>query len=388
MDIAQPEQPAVSPRNVVETDPVRADQRLRLRRLGMSFASYLATFSLVLFCWYQGMLPGEVVAQFAVFALVLNAAFLVLIRSGINLRFRDPSMTSAQMVLSLLPALWVMFFLEAGQARAAFLMIAMVPPLYGILGLSRRQFLVVSLWFFTLYGLLYLSLRAYKPEVLTGALDLIQTAAFVLVMAQIAIIGGFISSLRQKLRERNQDLREAMARIQELVDVDALTGVYNRRRLFEVISEESNRYSRSPGSFSLCLLDVDYFKDVNDTYGHQAGDTILRGIAQCVSKGLREIDCFGRYGGEEFLLVLPQTPMEGARIKAERVRRCIESLRFDDIKPDMRVTVSIGVAEFQCGENTDDTLARADHALYEAKHRGRNQVVVSEQPPVAAHART
>ncbi len=383
MDIAQPDQPAVSPLRVTDTDLVGTEQRLRLRRLSMSFASYTATFSLVLFCWFQGLLPGKVVVQFAVFAVVLNGAFLALIQTGINLRFRDPSMTSAQMVLSLLPALWVMFFLEAGQARAAFLMIAMVPPLYGILGLCRRQFLVVSLWFFTLYGLLYLSLLVFKPHALTGALDLIQTAAFVLVMAQIAIIGGFISSLRQKLRERNQELKLAMAKIQELVDVDALTGVCNRRRLFEVISEESNRYSRSPGSFSLCLLDVDYFKDVNDTYGHQAGDTILRSIAQCVSKTLREIDCFGRYGGEEFLLVLPQTPLEGARIKAERVRRCIESLRFDEITPDLKITVSIGVAEFLPGEDTDATLARADQALYEAKHLGRNQVALSEQPPVA-----
>ena len=387
MDIAQSEAPVTAPVRVTDTNLEITEQRLRLRRLGMSFASYTATFSLVVFCWLQGMVPGTVVAQFAVFALALNGAFYALIRSGFNLRFPDPSMTSAQMVLSLLPALWVMFFLEAGQARAAFLMIAMVPPLYGILGLSRREFLVVSLWFFTLYGLLYLSLLVYKPQVLTGALDLIQTAAFVLVMAQIAIIGGFISSLRQKLRERNQELKQAMARIQELVDVDALTGVYNRRRLFEVISEESNRYSRSPGSFSVCLLDVDYFKDVNDTYGHQAGDAILKGIAQCASKSMREIDCFGRYGGEEFLLVLPQTPIHGASIKAERVRRCIESLRFDDIRPDLKITVSIGVAEFLPGEDTDATLARADQALYEAKHRGRNQVVLSEQPPVVATAR-
>ncbi|WP_166252224.1 GGDEF domain-containing protein [Marinobacter salicampi] len=353
----------------------------------MSLISYFVTFAVVVFCWYQGMVPGRVVGQFALFSIVLNGAFWVLIQSDFNLRFKDPSMTGAQMVLSLLPALWVMFHLDAGQARAAFLMIAMVPLLYGILALSLRQFLAVSLWFIALYGLLYLAIWTFKPHLLTGARDMVQTLAFVLVMAEMAIIGGFISGLRGKLRDRNRDLKAAMARIQELVNVDDLTGVYNRRRLFEVISEESSRYSRTPGSFSLCLLDIDHFKEVNDSYGHQAGDTILKTVAQCVANDLRAIDCFGRYGGEEFLIVLPQTPLNGASVKAERVRKAIEELRFPQITDALRISVSIGVAEYVCGENTDETLARADQALYRAKDSGRNQVITSAAPgPSAAVA--
>ncbi|WP_404361718.1 GGDEF domain-containing protein [Marinobacter sp.] len=378
MDTAQAEQAFPLNQQEALRPATFREQTLRKRRLAMSFTSYIATFSLVAFCWYQDLIPGQVVVQYAVFSALLNGTFLCLIQTNLNLRFRDPSMTIPQMVLSLLPALWVMFFLDSGQARASFLMIAMVPPLYGMLGLSRRQFLMVSLTFFGLYGLLYLSLLAFRPEALTGALDLIQTLAFALVMSQIAIIGGFISELRSKLRERNKDLGEAMAKIQDLVNMDALTGIYNRRRLFEVIAEESNRYGRCPGSFSLCLLDIDHFKDVNDTHGHQAGDAILRSVAQCVAKGLRVIDCFGRYGGEEFLIILPQTPIEGALIKAERVRECIEGISFDDISGSLRVTVSIGVAEFQRGEDPDQTLARADQALYEAKHKGRNQVVTHD----------
>lgn len=350
------------------------NQKLRLKRLRMSFASYMVTFSIVVYCWAQGMISLGIVAGFLAACLLINGIFLWQIHTGRNLKFRDPSMTSPQMVVSLLPPIWVMAFLDAGQARAIFLLIAIVPMLFGILALSTRQFIVVGLWFFALYGLLHLGLWAYRPEVLNSELEILQTVAFALVMAEITIIGGFISGLRGKLRQRNRELGEAMEQIQELVNVDALTGVYNRRRLFEVISEESNRYTRTPGSFSLCLLDIDHFKEVNDTHGHQKGDKILQAVARSVADGLRAIDCFGRYGGEEFLLVLPQTPLEGARIKAERVREAIAALKFADMGEDFRVTVSIGVAEYHRDESTDDTLLRADQALYAAKGDGRNNV--------------
>ena len=352
-------------------------QNLRARRLGMSFASYMVTLSIVIYCWWQGMIPFRLVAEFLVACLLINSVFWYLIHTGRNLKFRDPSMTSVQMIVSLLPPLWVMAFLDAGQARAIFLLIAIVPMLFGILALSTRQFIMVGLWFCGLYGLLLLGLWVYRPHVLNSELEILQTVAFLLVMAEITVIGGFISGLRGKLRQRNRELGAAMEQIRELVNVDSLTGVYNRRRLFEVIHEESSRYSRSPGSFSICLLDIDHFKQVNDTYGHQAGDIILKAVAQGVAGDLRTIDCFGRYGGEEFLIVLPQTPLDGARIKAERVLARVASLKFPLIGDDFQVTVSIGVAEYHNDETTDDTLQRADKALYEAKDAGRNIVRVA-----------
>jgi len=355
----------------------RKYQNLRARRLGMSFASYMVTLSIVIYCWWQGMIPFRLVAEFLVACLLINSVFWYLIHTGRNLKFRDPSMTSAQMIVSLLPPLWVMAFLDAGQARAIFLLIAIVPMLFGILALSTRQFIMVGLWFCGLYGLLLLGLWVYRPHVLNSELEILQTVAFLLVMAEITVIGGFISGLRGKLRQRNRELGAAMEQIRELVNVDSLTGVYNRRRLFEVIHEESSRYSRSPGSFSICLLDIDHFKQVNDTYGHQAGDVILKAVAQGVAGDLRTIDCFGRYGGEEFLIVLPQTPLDGARIKAERVLARVASLKFPLIGDGFQITVSIGVAEYHNDETTDDTLQRADKALYEAKDAGRNVVRVA-----------
>ncbi len=358
-----------------DRDTISLEQRLRKRRLGMSFASYTVTFTMVLFFCYQQMIPLRVAGHFALFSLVVNAALWLLIHSNINLRFRDPSMTALQMIICQWPALWVMFFLEAGQARAIFLLITIVPALYGILALNVRNFILVSIGFLIQYSALHLALWLYRPQVMNTELELIQSFAFVLVLAEVALIGGFISGLRGKLRLRNHELKNAMGRIQELVNIDELTGIYNRRRIFQVLNEESNRYRRFPGAFSVGILDVDLFKQINDTHGHQAGDKILRQLASSVAEDLRVIDSFGRYGGEEFLLILPQTTLVGAEIKAERIRSSIESLRFDDLPTSISITVSIGLAEFQAGETTDDTLARADKALYQAKESGRNCVI-------------
>tara|TARA_R110001592_G_scaffold18703_5_gene77309 strand:+ start:34765 stop:35946 length:1182 start_codon:yes stop_codon:yes gene_type:complete len=358
-----------------------SDQALRKRRLGMSFTSYLVSFTVALLFYYQGMAPLTVAIHYLLFTILANGLIWAMIHFNINLKLRDPSMTMLQITISQWPALWLMFFLEAGQARAIFLLLTVVPQLYGILALNVRQFIWVSIIFLVQYGALHLALWQLRPEVLVTSIELVQLFVFAIVLAQVALIGGFISGLRGKLRVRNRELQSAMGRIQELVNIDELTGIYNRRRIVQALSDESNRCRRIPGAFSLAIMDVDHFKQVNDTYGHQAGDEILRKLAKAVVADLRAIDSFGRYGGEEFLMVLPQTNLAGARIKSERLCKTIAALRFNGLPSGFSISVSIGVAEPHVDESTDDTLARADRALYTAKDSGRNCVVCCDTSP-------
>jgi diguanylate cyclase (GGDEF)-like protein len=169
-------------------------------------------------------------------------------------------------------------------------------------------------------------------------------------------------------------LEQALKIINELAIRDELTGSHNRRHLIRLIENEKERTARLGSLFCLCLLDIDYFKRINDTYGHLAGDTVLREFAATVQGQIRDSDSFGRYGGEEFLLMLPETSIEEAQALAERVRTNIAGLGFADL-PELAVTVSIGIAEFRIGESITQTVARADEALYQAKSGGRNQVV-------------
>ena len=170
-------------------------------------------------------------------------------------------------------------------------------------------------------------------------------------------------------------LEQALKIINELAIRDELTGSHNRRHLIELIEHEKDRTARLGSLFCLCLLDIDFFKRINDTYGHSAGDAVLREFAATVQRQIRDSDSFGRYGGEEFLLMLPETSLPEAITLAERVRLSIEKLAFPDISFELGVTVSIGVAEFLAGESIAQTVARADEALYLAKSSGRNRIV-------------
>jgi diguanylate cyclase (GGDEF)-like protein len=170
-------------------------------------------------------------------------------------------------------------------------------------------------------------------------------------------------------------LEKALKTINELAIRDELTGTHNRRYLLSLIEKEKDRSDRSGRSFTLCLLDIDFFKRINDTYGHAAGDTVLRQFCQVVQQHVRAVDSFGRYGGEEFLLMLPETPAVDALVLAERVRQAVEKLRCFDGGSEIALTVSVGLAEFRPGEQISQTVGRADEALYLAKSSGRNRVI-------------
>jgi len=170
-------------------------------------------------------------------------------------------------------------------------------------------------------------------------------------------------------------LRQALATINELAIRDELTGIHNRRFLLDLVDKEKERADRNGSEFCLCLFDIDFFKRINDTYGHAAGDTVLRAFARTVQDQLRALDAFGRYGGEEFLLMLPETPAASAIALAERVRGAVEGLRCTDGERTITLTVSAGVAEYRLGEKVAQTIVRADQALYLAKSGGRNRVL-------------
>ncbi|QOY93101.1 diguanylate cyclase [Massilia sp. UMI-21] len=171
-------------------------------------------------------------------------------------------------------------------------------------------------------------------------------------------------------------LQRALATINELAIRDELTGSHNRRFLLGLIEREKERSDRNRRPFCLCLFDIDFFKRINDTYGHGAGDAVLRSFAQAVQGQIRGSDAFGRYGGEEFLLMLPETPAPDAMVLAERVRRVIAGLKCKDGDggAEISLTVSAGVAEYRLGEGVAQAIARADEALYAAKSLGRNRV--------------
>jgi diguanylate cyclase (GGDEF)-like protein len=163
--------------------------------------------------------------------------------------------------------------------------------------------------------------------------------------------------------------------IYRLMTVDGLTQIYNRRYFNEALEREVNRAKRYDRALSLLAFDIDLFKKVNDTFGHLAGDSMLRVIAQTVKSRLRREDIFARTGGEEFAILLPEVPLEGARITAEKVRAIVEATPIKHDQDTLRCTISVGVAALVPGEpSPEDLYKRADEQLYAAKQAGRNRV--------------
>jgi len=195
---------------------------------------------------------------------------------------------------------------------------------------------------------------------------------------EVASLTEVFNDMVKRLREGRAQLSAANAALQQkneelerLSVTDQLTGLYNRRRMLEVLENEVHRSRRLGHRFSVLMMDVDHFKKFNDSFGHQAGDRVLAGVADVLRDTTREIDTPARYGGEEFLVVLPEAGVEAAVEVAERIRSTLAARIFEG----RRVTLSVGVAEFPThGEDDQRLVAAADDALYGAKEEGRNRV--------------
>ena len=213
-----------------------------------------------------------------------------------------------------------------------------------------------------------LCLRISHPIQASGGLD----ANDVLHMKQSRLtsvaeqFGMALSNLRLRDALRTQSIR------------DKLTGLYNRRHMEESFIRELHRAQRQNQPLGLIMCDIDHFKKINDTYGHDKGDEVLRGAAAVLQKNIRQGDIVCRYGGEEFLIMMPEASLEITALRAEQIR---QSLRQKMLLPQQPVTLSLGVAVYpQDGQSPDELQAAADGALYEAKRAGRDRVVLASQP--------
>lgn len=188
-----------------------------------------------------------------------------------------------------------------------------------------------------------------------------------------------LSSLETILSTLMYPLRNALMyqTAVKLARTDSLTGALNRTSLESVFQQEIARAKRNKSNITVLMLDIDHFKQVNDTYGHAAGDQALIALTQCIKKTVREIDSTFRLGGEEFAIILNNTNTQGAELLAERLRNAVQHLSISHKDKAFNITTSIGVATYQTGETHEAILQRADKALYEAKDSGRNKVVVA-----------
>lgn len=196
------------------------------------------------------------------------------------------------------------------------------------------------------------------------------------IKRQIAELKAHHQMLEQEVKARTKELEEANKKLDLISRTDELTALPNRRDMLRTIDNEIQRVTRTRKPFCFIFIDIDHFKNVNDTYGHACGDEVLKHVASTIRNLLRKYDVLARYGGEEFLTLLPETDLEGARTVAERFRKTIEDSTVVFGKISIKVTITLGVAEYDHALGADRSIQLADRALYEGKETGRNKVIV------------
>src|SRR4051812_46775778 len=315
----------------------RAKQRRQM--LGLVGVSYVVDAVLLMLYGYAGSIPANVGPAFGICGLGSVACFIALSEAGVNDRFRDHYFVVQQSMVSL--AIMLAFAYLVPEVGMLFLCTLFVVFSFSALRSTPQQTAIA--WTVMAFGLAALFLLTDQPIAMPHQTHLERFAtmlAFALTIGRCMFLGIFASSLRESLYRRGVQLKEAYKRIEELAELDELTGAFNRRCIMRMLDDEIARAHRSKTPFSVALIDLDWFKRVNDAYGHPTGDEVLRAFAITVFANIRNIDRFGRYGGEEFLLIMPDTPHDVALRILDRQREIIAEPDSSTVSSGLRVASS------------------------------------------------
>jgi diguanylate cyclase len=335
----------------------------------MQAGIFSVIYLLVLVIFYtQDEVDRETLFQACAIVAAVIAGFFILFRLGLNLRFPDPSLTVMQFLAAVFTMVFVVY--RSPDTRLAFTAFFYVALMFGMLRCSSRELAVLGLVSLAAFGLAIWRRYTNVHDADMLRADLLQFLVIAITFPWFIFIGGRVKQLQRDLHDVSIKLED----IEEKARRDDLTGVYNRRALMVAMEESKQRAAVSGEPLSICVIDLDLFKRYNDEFDHLTGDRVLQEFARAVQGGLRKTDIFGRYGGEEFVQILPHTPLAGAVLDAERLRTRINALDIPFARAMGPLTVSVGVAQYRPGETIVQTFARADGSLYKAKQLGRNRV--------------
>jgi diguanylate cyclase len=302
------------------------------------------------------------------------AGFWIVFRTGLYKKLRHRHLKLAMVATSLLSMLGVFYLAPVTQILVA--PFAFVAVAYGIFTVPRSMLLTLAFGSMVLYAaVIGLHYQERQNDALLR-LEVLHLLALATSLPAFILLMGKVQRLYRSLYHASRKIKN----IQEDAQRDALLGCFNRRYILAALEEQKQLADESGIPLCLAVLDIDHFKRINDERGHLEGDEVLRAFAGIAQQGVRGGDLFGRYGGEEFLLIFPGTSLLPALNTCERIRAQVENHAWSGLLKG-RVTVSVGVTQYVLGESVLEFFSRADTAMYLAKEGGRNQVVVEE--PIA-----
>jgi len=303
--------------------------------------------------------------------------FTVILRSGLNKLYYDPSLTVPQLLWATCFLLAILYLLNDGRGLVLIAYFGMLS--FGYFQLRFREFFFVAIIAVLGYVFIILYHYHYQPQRINIEFELLQLLAFAGTITVMLYTGSSIHRLQKRAKKQYVELQEALIVNRELAISDELTTLFNRRHFMEILEQQKALSERNNMDFVLCFFDLDRFKRINDTFGHYTGDIVLQKFAEILKKTIREVDCAARLGGEEFVCLLVDTDIKNAEKIAERIRKKLKNFNFNDIAPSLHATVSVGIANFKQFNTIQDTLMTADNRMYLAKRLGRNKVVAEDE---------
>jgi diguanylate cyclase (GGDEF)-like protein len=352
--------------------PADSAQRHRLQRYLMALGATAVVVAMFYIAAWARFVPWGDAHAIALFALVMAVVFFAVLRSGLNLRMPDPSLSREMIVASLAVILYGVA--SARSNDSALLLMVMLPFVFAMFRFGTRGLLVLSTFVIGSYA----GILQFRGDLVGAGMRGRESVAILIILTltlvTFSLVGGYIATLRLELARGRRRLEEVIGHTEHLAMHDELTGVYNRRYLEQRLSGEARRAQRDRMTLSICLLDLDRFKEVNDGFGHAAGDAVLIAFTRLAGQLLREGDCLGRWGGEAFLILMPEADFEAACTACRSICAAQRAERIPELPPEFSVTVSAGVATYREGESANVLLQRADTALYRAKVAGRDRV--------------
>jgi diguanylate cyclase (GGDEF)-like protein len=357
---------------ILTTDPA---QRVRLAMCLNSAIYYVIYATLLVVQIPLGFADPVLTWPLVAAELIAPVGYYAFIRAGYNQRFTgDPSLLRVQIGTGSVFTLWA--FAALGPGATAVLMCIATQVVYAMFALQPRQ---VN-WFIALtllgLGLTMAVCHALQPGRYPADVQIMSFLYACLVVPLIGSLATRVTSMSEKLRANSRALKEALATVQDLATRDDLTRTYNRRHMTELMLLEQKQHQRSGAPLCIALLDIDLFKAVNDRHGHQAGDEVLKRFAQAARDELRASDLLARWGGEEFMVLLPDTDVAAAQQAVQRLQDQLAAMSFDDIATGLTVSFSGGITLLGPDELLDTAVERADQAMYRAKTQGRGRSLV------------
>ena len=317
---------------------------------------------------FVGLLPFQIVGALVPY---------VLIRTGLSSRFKDKWLIVPQILWALVTC-FVGYGLSP-QLRAYALQLTCVILIFSMIDTKPRYIIVVGRAAISMLVLTFAVLLVARPAHFDPIPDGLVLAMTALIQWLLTLQSHNFATTRERVRQAQRELAMATDHIRELMIHDALTGMFNRQHMQNLLERECERHERSGRSFCVAIIDLDHFKAINDGHGHQVGDEVLVGLARTASAKLRETDVIARWGGEEFLVLLPEADSEVHGMRAvEHLREQVAAAHLCASMPELRVTFSAGIAVRQAGEAPANLLERADKALYRAKKAGRNRCMADQ----------